>query len=424
MISLINPPGIGVSCGWYAPLGLMYLAGNLKVHGMDCEIIDGNVDGWGPVIEAIKRKPEIVGIGVMSATRWNSFDVVAKVRELSPKTTVVLGGPHATLMPEHTQKFADIVIQGDAEQSFVDVCQGKEPSGPIWDMDKIPLPDWDKVNWKKYPGRGYSRFNPMPHNGIPILFSPRLGIVASRGCRASCRFCAFHVQGKYRQRSPSRVADEIEMLYAKGARHFCFQDDAWYLDREKGIEFCEEIVGRKLRIAFSVMTRAANVDEEFVHSLKAAGCYSMWFGVESGSPEILKSMHKSVTLDELKRAFHLCRKLKMRTAALMLIGYPGETDATIEDSRNFMRECNPSAMSSAGGLWIMPATAVYQQAKKKGLIDDSFWDTRQPFKVWEFSPQQIRKWMLRVHSYTPYHGFQFWFGSMLDRILRKLKMLG
>lgn len=215
-------------------------------------------------------------------------------------------------------------------------------------------------------------------------------------------------------RDPARVVDEMELLYERwGIQHFYFNDDSFYLDKNKGIAFCTEILQRGLRVAFHIETRADILDLEYVTALKEAGCYRVQLGVETGSAFILSAMHKSTDTEAIYRGIQNCREVGLKTDANIIVGNEGETDETIEETRKFLRRANPNTVSSTWqGLLLFPGTAVYRKALKEGLISEDFWDTRESCKTYKFSPEQIRRWNARVVSYR-----------LIPRLRRWLKLL-
>jgi radical SAM superfamily enzyme YgiQ (UPF0313 family) len=419
MILLIRPGGTGLPCGISPPLGVLYLAGTLEANGIDCQVIDGVMEREETIIRALKRGPEIVGIPALSVTRWQAFDLAALVRWYAPKATVVIGGPHASVLPEQCKKHADVVVQGDGENQFLAICRGHEPIGGPIPIDSIPLPAWHKVNLWRYPGKGLTRFNPLPKHGVWIAKEPRIGLIASRGCNQHCRYCSsWWVQGGYRMRSPKLVVDEMGFLYSQGLRHFFFHDDSFYLDKEMCLGFCRELAARKMQVAYSVMTRADALDEEIVVALKGTGCYEIFIGIESADEKILEGMKKNASPEATGRTIKMCRRLGMPVCGLMIMGNIGETDATIEKSRRFLKDCRPSFLTIANppGLWIYPGTAVYRQALREGEIAESFWDTREPVKMYGFTQRQLLKWLRRIHGYTILNRLRYEFGRLWGRI--------
>ena len=405
LIALINTHGTWV------PLNLLYLAGTLDANGIDCTVVDQSIVGTNGVFkEVYEGQYDIVGLSVLTDIRWGAFDMARVVRKLSPRSKIVMGGVHATLMPEQCKKYCDVVIKGDGEGPFLDLCQGKEPRPRFLPIDEIPFPAWHKIDLFRYPARGVSKYDRRRVNGIKLHKTPRISIQATRSCQSHCRFCSsWYVQGPYRMRSPKLVVDEMELLYNRGIRSFYFNDDSFYLDRTVGIDFCRELIRRDLEVAFHIETRADVLDLEYARWLKAAGCYRVQVGVETGSDAILAQMHKDTDTEAVYEGIRNCRKAGLRVEALMIIGNEGETDETIEETRRFLRKAKPHTVTSTwDGLLLFPGTAVYRRAVKEGMITDAFWDTREKIKAYKFTPEQLHKWNARIASYTMLSRLRYW----------------
>lgn len=413
-VLLIALPNEGMK---WVPLNLLYLAGILDEHGIDCTIADWNIIGEGGVTCEIMKRYDVVGLSVLSSTRWDAFDYAEKIRRISPQSLIVMGGVHATLMPEQCKRFCDVVIKGDGEGPFLDVCQGKSPVERVLPIDSL-RPAWGKLDLWRYPGKGFTTHDRRKANGIDISRSPRISMQTSRSCQSHCRFCSsFYVQGKYRMRTPSRVVDDIELLYSRGFRHFYFVDDSFYLDKAKGLEFCREIWNRGLRIAFHIQTRADVLDWEYTQALADAGCYYVSIGVETGAESVMSSLHKSTEVNASFEAIQNCRRVGIRTEALLIVGNEGETDETIEETRRFLKRARPTTVSSAEeGLLLFPGTAVYQKALKEGLISPDFWESRERCKVYLYPPETIRRWNERVYTHRLLPRLR-WYFKKLERML-------
>ena len=412
-VLLIALPNNGMK---WVPLNLLYLAGTLDAHGIDVTIVDMNIDPMEVVLTEIRRGYDIVGMSVLTSTRWDAFFMAENIRWMSPKSKVVLGGVHASLMPGQCQKYCDVVIKGDGELPFLDLCLGKKPIERIAPIDGL-YPAWHKIDLWRYPGKGFTKHDKRKANGVDIANLPRISLQTSRSCLSHCRFCSsFYVQGPYRMRNPVKVVDEMEMLYSKGHKSFYFIDDSFYLDKSKALEFCAEVLRRKLKVAFHIQTRADVLDKEYTEALRLAGCYYVSIGVETGSELILESLHKSTEVSAAERAIYNCHKVGIRTEALLIVGNEGETDETIEQTRKFLRRANPTTVSSAKeGLLLFPGTAVYRKSVKEGLISEDFWDTMERCKVYRFSPEQIEKWNKRVYTYRLLPTLRYHFSKLEDK---------
>jgi radical SAM superfamily enzyme YgiQ (UPF0313 family) len=141
-----------------------------------------------------------------------------------------------------------------------------------------------------------------------------------------------------RFRTPSKVVDEIQDIVDKTpARHIIFCDDTLTLKRAHILGICDEIIKRNIKITFEGWTRANTIDEEILSKMKEAGLVRVSFGIESGDPELLKIIKKGVTLEEVKKAYKIAKKLRLETRGSVMIGHPGETKETVWRTINFIR---------------------------------------------------------------------------------------
>lgn len=420
-VLLLNPVGTDQDGFSNPPLGLLYLAATLEREGVACDVVDGCISGQRAVSEAIRKGYEFVGIQALTPNRHRALDLAREVKRVSPSSKTILGGVHPTIMPEQVRSypFVDYVVEGEGELPILSIVSRKGEMTGQMEIDSIPEPAWGKVDLKRYPARGRTKYDLGVVNGVPLRFSPRVSVIFSRGCPAHCSFCStWWIWKKYRVRSPQLMVDELQNLKERwGMRHVCFADDVFSSEREPTLALCREIVERKLKIAWHATTRVDALDEELVISMKEAGCYGLSLGIETGSASVMQKIHKSVDIETGEKAIKLCRKIGIHTTALMIVGYIGETYDTVKETREFLRRCRPNTVSAAGGLWIFPGTGVYSRAKKEGLIDDSFWLGRKPYITYygEHDQKTLEKFQDIIWSYNWWVGFRRKVRKLLKR---------
>lgn len=418
---LLNPVGTDQDGFSNPPLGLLYLAGVLDANGEEVDVVDGCIDGVGAVREAIKRGYDYVGIQALTPNRHRALDLAKEVKRISPRSKTVLGGVHPTIMYEQVKAypFVDYVIKGEGELGMLSIAQGKGEVHEQMDIDLIPEPAWGKVDLRKYPSRGRTRYDFLPVHGKILRFQPRVSVIFSRGCTAHCSFCStWWIWKTYRVRSPKLMVDELQNLVERwGISHFAFADDVFSSDKQKTLGLCREIQDRKLKISWHATTRVDAIDEELIEEMKKAGCYGLSLGIETGSAQVLQKIHKSTDIETGEKAIKMCRRVGIHTTALMIVGYIGETYETVKETRDFLRRCRPNSVSAAGGLWIFPGTSVYSKAKKEGLIDDSFWLERKSYITYygEHNQETLNKFQDIIWSYS-------WWVS-LRRKIRRMKSM-
>jgi len=421
-ILLVNPPGTEQEGFNNPPLGLLYLAGTLLKGGHDVQVIDGCQEGRDSIVARIEVfKPDIVGITCLTPGRKRAIDIAALAKSFNPGTITVLGGAHPTIM--HRQLLEnygeiDVVVIGEGEHALLEIADGvdfdrisglayRDGSGrPVktaarayrTDLDDIPFPAWHLLDLSRYPARSDGRIGLV--NGVDIEKEPRISVIFSRGCTGHCDFCStWWIWRGWRRRSAKNMADELELLVSRhGIRSFCFADDAMTIDRQATIELCDEILARGLRIAFTITTRTDCVDPEMLRKLKAAGCYVVNFGIETGSARLLESMCKENDIETAERAIQMAQDSGISVTALIIVGNVGETEETVRETVEFLKRSKPDNIGSVGGLWVLPGTKLYQRCKREGLVDDSFWLSDEPYPLYtaEHSREQLEYFRLQI----------------------------
>lgn len=180
--------------------------------------------------------------------------------------------------------------------------------------------------------------------------------------------------GKYRTFSPERVADEIEEVIRKyGAREIYFDDDDFTINRKHVMEICRLIKERRLKIKWSCMGDAINPDEEEIRTMAGSGCIGMKFGVESGSPDVLKKLGKPVNLKRVEEISRWCAKYGIKTHATFSIGLLGETRKSMRESLNFAKRLNVDTIQ-VSICTPFPGTRFYDEAAGQGVIKSLSWE--------------------------------------------------
>jgi radical SAM superfamily enzyme YgiQ (UPF0313 family) len=263
------------------------------------------------------------------------------------------------------------LVIGDGELAWKAICENqtlpKVIRMPVPDLDALPLPAWNKIDINDYNSDGN-----FVHRGNDLRKLPRISIVLGRGCIGSCKFCStWWVNGKYRSHKAEWIGRQLDYLWNHGVRHLVFQDDCLTAERQGVINLCN-ILGR-YNFSWCGTTRYDLVDEEMVRLMESAGCYKLSFGIESGSAAILKLMNKKIDLSLAFEARDICHGAKIAFVALMMQGYPGETDETREEDRLFLEKLQPDQCGTLGYTMILPGTALYAEMKRRSLITDDFW---------------------------------------------------
>ena len=310
------------------PLGLLTIATICQSHGHYVWIVDANARKLSDkkVIEAIDLA-DAVGVTAMSLNYPEALRLSKYIRRLFPFRYMVLGGVHATLCPDAviSEGVFDAVVMGEGEM-MGPLALGQKTKGIIQvehtvNLDEIPVLDYSLLGKHLMAKAPYGKHRAF----VPIL--------ASRGCPFSCSFCSKAVFGnKYRVKSIPRVMSELYRLIELGVKDVKFYDDVFTLDKNRAIEMSQHI---NSRVAWSCMTRVNRVDRKVLRYMKAGGCHTVSYGIESGDQDILSSISKNATLEQAEQAVKYSKEAGLKVIGYFMLGAPGETLETIEKTIDF-----------------------------------------------------------------------------------------
>jgi len=379
-------------------LNLGYLAAVLEKNGFNVEIIDARVLNLNNVqlLERLKQdKPNLIGITSTVLTINTVIELCKSIKKELKGSLVVIGGPHISSTPKETMKFGcfDIGVIGEGEYTLLEIVQqlsiGKldlkkirgicyiknkklifnEARDYIKDLDELPFPARHL-----YPP--LSEYHPVPASYKKL---PLAHMFTSRGCPHQCTFCDRTTFGKrFRARSPKNVVDEIEECLTKyHAKEIKFFDDAFTVDKKRTTEICNEIIKRGLKFPWSCLTRVDNVSLELLEKMKEAGCWQVSYGLESGSQRILDLMKKGITIEQSRNAVNWAKKAKLNVRAFFILGFPGETLETINETIRFAKELRID-VASFYTITPYPGNEMFQMIKDEGKLRHMNYDDYVP----------------------------------------------
>jgi len=385
-VLLINPP---YPFAEYPspPFGLMSLAAYVIEKGHDVMIEDCIVNPYSADrVRAIIHdfRPDIIGATGVTMNIKKSLSILEDCRGAAPGVPLVLGGPHATFDADDIlgrYSFVDFIVRGEGEITFTGLLDRLENgdglsgvqglsyrdggrvvhNGPrplIEDINILPLPARHLVELSKYRALGLT-----------------VNMVTSRGCPHNCVFCVGSrmVGKRVRYFDVKRVVDEFEFLAGLGFSQVNVVDDLFTSNKKRCIAICDEIVRRGIDQPWTAFARVDTVSPDLLARMKEAGCRHICFGIESGNQEILDRIKKKTTLEKCRSAVRMCDEAGIRVMTAYILGLPGETPETVEDTLRFSRELAPCP-----GYHILapfPGTEVREKRDEYGLrilTDD--WD--------------------------------------------------
>lgn len=373
------------------PLGLAYLAGSL--HKMGHEIRSFDLPFQRDYKQGLNKAiaefcPDVIGVSLrnLDNQRYSapvSFlpeaREVVKICQESSQAKIIVGGSGFSIAPEQLLDYLglDLGIAGEGEEALIHLlqsidegsgfgnipgvvmrCQGKtEMVKPcqIEDLDSLELPSRGIFEPKKY-----------------IQEGAVLNVRTKRGCPFKCIYCTTpQIEGnRMRIATPRKVVDELEMLKKDyGADEFYFTDNIFNYPAEHAESICREIISRGLDIKWQCIVNPCTLSKELLQLMKEAGCHGFTLGIESGSPQIIRNLHKNFTVEQVRQSCIYCHKLSINHNCSILFGGPGENRKTVEETVSLMERLRPSSVSITVGIRVYPNTELARIARDDGILD-------------------------------------------------------
>lgn len=364
------------------PLGLAYLAAALEEAGAEVRVLDLVVHPYSEERLASlleEFQPQIVGITAVTMTVDHAMGVLAEVRRTHPHIVTVMGGPHVSFSARETLQACpalDIAVIGEGERTIVELVRAAAGGRGVGDINGIAFRDGGRVriSARREFIADLDSLPPPARHLLPLGRYRALGMPISmtttRGCPHQCIFCVGRkmVGSRVRYRSPQRVVDELEALSGLGFHQVNIADDLFTADRRHCTAVCDEILRRGLKVKWTSFARVDTVSEEVLSRMKAAGCAAVSFGVESANREILKTIKKRITPEQVVEAVRMCARTGVTPFASFILGLPGETPETIQESMEFGRQMKELGLLYGFHLLApFPGTEVRERSAALGL---------------------------------------------------------
>jgi len=369
------------------PLGLACVAAATKKAGHDVELLD-LMEEETPE-ESIQRiintfDPEAIGLSVrniddqkMEPARFlldRTKEIVSLGRRLSP-APLILGGAGFSIFPEQTLEYleADMGIQGEGEGIFpilLDRLNRKE------DLSGIPglylrgkglqgkrtfIPNLDDLPWQDV--FSWFRFGSN-------LQEYWMTVQTRRGCPMDCSYCSTAmIEGrKIRKRSPEAVVEDINNQMRAGLRKFHFTDNTFNLPPDYAKALCRQLIGLPSKPRWQCIPYPGKVDAELARLMAEAGCIGTSIGFESGSESMLRALNKHFSLHDVRQTSQMLGDQGIGRMGFLLLGGPGETRETVEESLALADSLNLEAIKITTGIRIYPETPLARVALQEGMI--------------------------------------------------------
>ena len=413
----------GSQLNYWQPLGTLYVASSLRRAGHEVRFANGAFLSHAEILEEVARfRPGLVGI-YATAFGWpGARKTAADVKARHPGAFVCAGGPYPIAAKERCLADArgfDAVVTGEGERTVVELagrleaCRGLDgvqglafrdgdalrvnpPRPLVANLDELPFPDRSLLG-------DASRYLPPP---AMYRRKPVAVVLTSRGCHRQCIFC-FQLDKERRSgiryRSVENVLEEIELCLRQGYREIKFIDDTFAQDRQRALRLAREIRARRLDFTWFASACLNQVVPELLAAFKAAGCWAILFGVESGVQKNLNAIRKGTTLAQVRNAVRWARQAGLHVQTSFVFGIPGETYE--EALRTIDFACELSAdVASFHAIVPFPGTWLHDHARELGTVSAELTDfTYQgaAFVPHGMTREQIRE--LRQRAYRAFY---------------------
>jgi anaerobic magnesium-protoporphyrin IX monomethyl ester cyclase len=348
------------------PFGIAYVSALLRESGYRCKLHDNNLREYTEqqlrnLFRRHAGELQAVGLTSVSITLGQLARVARISKEELPEVPVIVGGPHARLLPAEILEIpeVDVVFTSEAELSILEYARAddlRDVSGIMYrqdgqlrenpvgaylhDLDQIPYPDYSLFDIAEYhTTKGIGKRQPSSY------------IITSRGCPFKCTFCsskALNPTGKktVRFRSAENVLGEIEMLVKRyGVREVFFSDDMFTGNTKHLVGICEGLIERDLDVIWVCMTHVNAINREKLKLMKRAGCHQVCFGIEAGDPEIQRIINKNIDFEKAKKVVRMTQAAGMDARCSFMFGNQNETPQTLQRSIDLAKELKPDFAS-------------------------------------------------------------------------------
>lgn len=338
----------------FPPLGLANLAAQLQLRNIETRIFDCTFQKYGDIKkELVAFHPDIVGISSMVLLNRSTFRFAELVRERLSQALLVAGGPMPTLYPERFNGPFDLIFRGEADLSFPNFCQDYFVHGlgrkTLYQLDFRTFPglyahnldlivdnpiihhSQEEISHFPIPNRGDFNHSAYQHAWMEKDGTKTTSILITLGCPYDCDFCSRPVFGHvYRKRDLDLVFEEIKQIHHLGYDRLWIADDNFTLNIPFLRQFCERMLGTGM--SWMCLSRSTGITPEIARLMKDAGCQRVHLGLETGCDETLHLMNKKASVEDGIQAVLCFRQAGIQVGGFFLVGYPGETQDSIEQT--------------------------------------------------------------------------------------------
>jgi radical SAM superfamily enzyme YgiQ (UPF0313 family) len=376
--------------GLAPPLGLLYIGAMLESNDHEVTLVDFSAEPYSSDrLKEVVLGVDVIGISVLTPSIECVKVIIQQCRRFNPNISIIIGGAHCTLFPENSlsELDADICIQGDGEETFIDVLSCLSEKKKLKDIPGVYYRDKRGSIFK---GPVKNVVKNIDLFGIPARhlveqyvygkwYNPQIckgeftSIVFSRGCPYRCRFCSRGAVGyhQFRRRSVDNILVELEELAGQGYRYISVNDDCFPTVKQEAMDLFTGIVERGFDFKFYLNASRVNlIDQELLEIMHQAGVVHIQFGLESGSQKILDFYQKETTVEQIRDVVIRCHNMGFFTAGSFILVAPIETKTDFLKTIYFAEKLPLDSVSYLP-LRYMAGSSLWEWAVSKGKIRDS-----------------------------------------------------
>jgi len=383
------------------PYGILQLAafledevGDVEIEVLDCQAKHLDWRGLQRHVEAFN--PDVVASSALATCNAylaiRTFEIVKKI---NPNVLTVAGGQHFTALAQESLEAypeIDVIVRGEGELTLTDLVRALGQGAPLSKVDGIsfrknggilhtpPRPLIEDLDDLPFPGYKFVK-DVIKEYHFSVMAGPRTPyalVEGSRGCPHRCTFCSQwrHWGGRFRAKSPKRIAEEVELCYREyGGRFIWLTDDNLGM-AERAADLSDELIRRGISddIMWFVQARCDDVvrHRDLLPKLRRSGLRWVLLGAESNSATTLESYNKGIAPEDIRGAVKLLKENDIFAHTMFIIGDRKDTSESISKLRAFVDDLDPD-LAIFGILTPFPGTETFELAKRNGWIEDLNW---------------------------------------------------
>ena len=374
------------------PLGLASMAAYLKSQNIVCAIVDcfAHPDSDRLIRDYLQaEKPAFIGLSCTTSSFLDGCRIARLAKKNLPDILSVFGGPHVSALKQKVlMDFpeVDFAVVGEGEKTLMDLVQsaGKELGtiqgvvyrtgadeiefngyrNKVIDLDDLPFPAYEMIE-------GFPAAYSLPIFNYPK--APNTSCISSRGCPYRCSYCDRSVfRRTYRYNSAEYLYDHLHHLKDRfGIKHINFYDDQFTFNRQRVEDFTRLMIAQPLGMTFNCAVRAEHIDRDLLERLKAAGCWMISLGIETGDEDLLAQHRQNPDLTMMAEKIHQIKKAGIRTKGLLMMGLPGETEASIKKSMDYVFSL-PLDDFNLSKFTPFPGSPLYKKIYEFGSFEENW----------------------------------------------------